>query len=522
MHRVVRIEIKDKNVGTGLLISLDNDKNRDVILTVCHIFGENKGDHWEKWDITKDDVQIISDYYPSLEFEVTDVLYKEGDAAEKDFALIYVKKIDGVIDKANPYIPENDKAFLKCDVVLEGYGREEENNTSRVVYGVLYDFINSERKLYRVNYTENDHVSNLTSAEINKGMSGAPVYSKYNDYFLGMQKMVPSEKSTDGILGIFTYKYCLEQVKCLYQIELPLKCKTNKLINNDSLFKNIHVIKQKFDILPKDNEHIGASIEYQDLSEMRKDFLNELIYTMIDWVYCSEKFEKLKQKSIDNGKTEAAACSEIQHKVYRQFRKNENGKLFAQGQIGELLLFHFIQRYLKAVPLLRKQQIEKSSNNKSTCADVIHYKTENGKNIIVLGESKSFTSAYNFNQAFAEAIDSILYAYNRHREELPLYIHEDFLDKEMDLVAESYLNNTMKNIEIHLVVIVIYNETQKLNITNEDDIKGQIDSIIKDRYSEFNNKDIHIDDNPILNRITYILFPIWKIEELAKGFQELL
>lgn len=523
MHRAVRIEVKNINVGTGLLISLDDDKNQDVILTVCHVFGEDKGGYWERWDITSDDVQVTSDYYTSLEFEVTNVLYKEGDANEKDFALIYIKKLDG-IDEPNPYVPEDDKMFLNCHVLLDGYGREEENGTLRVINGVLHDFINDEHKLYRVNYTENDRVGTLPSVEVNKGMSGGPVYLyKNGTYFMGMQKMVPSPKSTDGILGVFTYKYCLEQIKCLYEIELPLKRRTKSLINNDSLFRHIHVIKQKFDILPESNEHIGASIEYQDFSELRDGFLNELIYTMIDWVYCSEKYEELKQKIINNGKTEAAACSEMQRKVYKQFRRDENGQLlFAQGQIGELLLFHFIQKYLGAVPLLRKEQIVKNPNDDSICVDAIHYKNENDKNIIILGEAKSFTSVYNFNDAFTEAIESILYAYSRHREELALYIHEDFLDKEMDLVAESYLNNTMKKIEVRLVAIVIYNETQKLSITNEDDIKSQIDSIINDRYNQFDNKNIPMEGNPILNRITYILFPIWKIEELAKDFQELL
>ena len=522
MHRVVRIEVKNINVGTGLIISFDEDKNRDVILTVCHIFGEEKDGYWEKWDITRGDVKVISDYYPSLKFEVNEILYKEGDAEEKDVALIYIKKVD-VIDEPNPYVPENEKRFFNCDVILEGYGREEKNNTSRVIYGVLHDFVNEEKKLYRVNYIENDRVGELTSAEVNKGMSGAPVYSRCGNYFLGMQKMVPSVESKDGILGIFTYKYCLDQIKLMYEIELPLKSKTKEVINNDSLFKHVHVIKQKFNIIPDDNEHIGASIEYQDIKELRHEFLNELIYTVIDWVYCSEKFEELKQKSISNGKSENAACSEIQRKVYKQFRRDENGHLlFSQGQIGELLLFHFLQRYIGAAPLLRKEQIKKNSSDDSICSEAIHYKRENDKNIIVLGQAKSFTSAYNFNDAFEKALESILYAYSRHREELALYIHEDFLDKEMDLVAESYLNNTMEKIEIHLVVIVLYNETQKLSITNEENIRSQIDTIINNRYNEFDNKKIHIEDNAILNRITYILFPIWNIEELAKEFQKLL
>ena len=45
--------------------------------------------------------------------------------------------------------------------------------------------------------------------------------------------------------------------------------------------------------------------------------------------------------------------------------------------------------------------------------------------------------------------------------------------------------------------------------------------IIKNRYKAFDNEKIPIKDNQILHRITYIVFPIWKFEELATEFQEM-
>ena len=49
-----------------------------------------------------------------------------------------------------------------------------------------------------------------------------------------------------------------------------------RLINNDSLFNKMFVFHQDFDILPDDKKHYGASIAYQDMSELKDDFLNEL------------------------------------------------------------------------------------------------------------------------------------------------------------------------------------------------------------------------------------------------------
>ena len=64
-----------------------------------------------------------------------------------------------------------------------------------------------------------------------------------------------------------------------------------RLIDNEALFNNIYVVEQEFDILPNDHSHFGAAISYQDISELRRDFLDQLIDTVVDWVYSSEKYK---------------------------------------------------------------------------------------------------------------------------------------------------------------------------------------------------------------------------------------
>lgn len=295
----------------------------------------------------------------------------------------------------------------------------------------------------------------------------------------------------------------------------------DKLIDNKSLFNNIHVITQKFDILPDDKEHLGASIEYQDLFELRQEFLDELYDTIVDWVYSSQKYEKLKKEFIRKGKSESAAVSEIQRKARNTFRGNKNTEeLLIQGQLGELLLFHFIQRYKQAVPILRKMKITTSSKHERFGADAIHFKYENNKPIIILGEAKTYSSNYKFNAAFEDAIESILSTYKSHREEIYSYVHEDFLDDDMNNIAELYIENKLPNVEVHLVSIIVYNETKKINGANETEIKKSIDQIIAQRYAKFDKSKINITENAILGRITYIVFPVWGLDELAEQFQK--
>ncbi|WP_455010903.1 HamA C-terminal domain-containing protein [Mogibacterium timidum] len=296
-----------------------------------------------------------------------------------------------------------------------------------------------------------------------------------------------------------------------------------RLIKNDSLFNMIGVIVQQYDILPNNKEHIGAYIEYQDIQELRDGFVEELSYTIVDWIYSSEKYEEIKKKLVNNGKSEAAASQYIGRKAKNKFRANKNSEnVLIQGQMGELLLYHFIQKCMKAVPLLRKMNIATSSDHERFGADAIHFKIENDKNIIILGEAKTYTSKYKFNEAFSDALDSILNTYNKHRSELGLYVHEDFLDDEMNVVAEKYLNNTLKSVEIHLVSIVTYNELSKIDKIDENTIRNNIKKIIEDRYRNYDKNKIDMIKNPILSRITYIVFPVWDLKELAEKFQKLI
>lgn len=297
----------------------------------------------------------------------------------------------------------------------------------------------------------------------------------------------------------------------------------NHLINNDSLFNYIYVIEQNFDTVPNTHNHYGASINYQDLKELRQEFLDELYDSIVDWVYSSEKYKELKDIAISNGKTDAAASSEISRRAREKFRATKNSdNILIQGQLGELLLFHFIQRLQGAVPLLRKMKITTSPEHERFGADAIHFKYEKEKPIIILGEAKTYTSNYKFNQVFEDAITSILKTYDNHRKEINLYVHEDFLEPEMNKIAEQYINNKLENVEVHLVCIVVYNETSDIKGNSREEIIQKITNVIENKYANFDKKKIDTETNSILKRITYIVFPIWKLDELAKTFQQMI
>ena len=77
------------------------------------------------------------------------------------------------------------------------------------------------------------------------------------------------------------------------------------------------------------------------------------------------------------------------------------------------------------------------------------------------------------------------------------------------------------NVQIELTCLIMYNEDAEIKITDENDIKAQIKRVIEERYSSYDKSNIDINSNPILKRITYIVFPIWKFDELASEFQKM-
>ena len=100
-----------------------------------------------------------------------------------------------------------------------------------------------------------------------------------------------------------------------------------RLIQNDALFNNIYVVEQQFDIVPDDRMHYGAAITYQDLMELRSGFLEQLVDTVVDWVYSSEKYTDLKARFMASGKSEGAAVSQIARKAKEKFRRGDDNLL---------------------------------------------------------------------------------------------------------------------------------------------------------------------------------------------------
>lgn len=114
---------------------------------------------------------------------------------------------------------------------------------------------------------------------------------------------------------------------------------TKRLMPNRALFADIHVISKKFDILPDGNVHYGASIAYQDLQELREDFLVDLMDTIVDWIYSADKYAALKEKETKKGKSEATAHASVQRRARDKFRKGSAILFWYKGNLENYYYF---------------------------------------------------------------------------------------------------------------------------------------------------------------------------------------
>ncbi len=287
------------------------------------------------------------------------------------------------------------------------------------------------------------------------------------------------------------------------------------LSNTDALFAQIYWFKQDLES-PSALSHRGVSINYVDIKEKRDDFLRELKSTVINWVYSKDKYnsiykEELVKRNGDFQNTNAYLMQLVKHK----FRKGH-----PQGQFGELLLYNFIQHFFYAPPLLRKMSLTTNPALERNGADAIHYCNKNGCDLFLLGESKCYESSYSFNKALKASVGSIVSAFEDLENELILYVYDDFLDPELKIKAIELKEGRAGEVRFELVCLIAYNETQDIDDDSEEVIKANIEACLNHRWKNTNSGLYDGIRKSLVNRIHYVVFPIWELDKLLDRFED--
>lgn len=265
---------------------------------------------------------------------------------------------------------------------------------------------------------------------------------------------------------------------------------------------------------PRAASHRGVAIKYVDLKDMQQSFIRELKSTAMNWVYSKDKYSQLFQEELLKRNGDAMNTqSYLQQAADEKFRKG-----CPQGQFGELLLFNFIQYFFKAPPLLRKMPITTNSAVERHGADAIHYQESDDVKFLILGESKCYESKYKFNSALKSSIDSIINSFNNIENELILYQLDDFIDPELQLIAKQLKDGKLSNVRFELVCLVAYEENKNIDASSELEIKTNIEHCINERWAGVASELYDGIREPIIDRINYVVFPVWGLEALLNEF----
>lgn len=289
---------------------------------------------------------------------------------------------------------------------------------------------------------------------------------------------------------------------------------TSKLLApTHKLFEALEVFQISTKLLP-DKDHYGAHVKLLDYKFNKHHLVTRLRSSIIDWVFCKAEARQIFEQEFGPDQDYGAAAAALYQAARETFRPNA-----PQGQFGELLLSGFLQHLFHAAPLLRKQPVRTSDSHERFGADAIHFSNKDGSHLY-LGESKCYISKYKFAEAFAVSLESMNTTLENFATEIKKFSVGGFIEEELSPVASKLLRNELSDLEIHPVSIIIYNESTKLIGDNSIKIKQEIRETIKNQCEKIKAKAYEKILEADLDRLTYIIMPVWELDKLLDEFSK--
>lgn len=283
------------------------------------------------------------------------------------------------------------------------------------------------------------------------------------------------------------------------------------LAPTDKLFEALEVFQVATALRPE-KEHYGAHVKLLDFQFNRKHLVDRMRNSIIEWVFSKKEMKRIFEEEYGLIGDLGGAAATLYSAATETFRTEQ-----PQGQFGELLLSGFLQHLFKAAPLLRKQPVRTSDNHERFGADAIHYSNSNGRHLY-LGESKCYKSSYQFPSAFSTSLESMTTTLNNFTTEIKKFHTGNFIEEEMRAIASGILQNRIEDLEIHPVIIIIYNETRQFTKNTSAEIRKEILDAICHQCKKIDTSAYSTIHPPVLSRYTYIIMPVWDLEGLLQEF----
>jgi len=296
----------------------------------------------------------------------------------------------------------------------------------------------------------------------------------------------------------------------LEKIEISKYNKFNRLLPQMKSFLNtIHLIEHNINFKPESEDHILASVNYNDISGFTTDnFCNELIDNMLNYFISQTN---LQQKEKNNLTKDPRS---LQNQLRRQHNKSFN-KLEFNVQFLDLLTYNLLISLYKATPLLRILKLDRRNSN------VVHVaKNDDGYTIYYI-----FSDIYNFGEDSFESV--LTKGYNEIRSiaknstKDSIYSIDDFIEPEVRPIAEKIMSGdvaNLENIKQKFIFLATFDDKKKFQSDTKYEVMCEINESISSKISS--GIKIPSLQSIIKKSLHYIVFPVYELNKIKKFFEE--
>jgi hypothetical protein len=270
----------------------------------------------------------------------------------------------------------------------------------------------------------------------------------------------------------------------------------------------------------------GVCIKQHSAKDLREDFIESMVAIILDFVYPEERQDAEIGKIRGRGHSKGQAFSLLAQAAQKKFRqyspKMKNNQEFGiKGQFSELLLFVFLQNFFQAVPVLRKMPLITSNKFERYGFDALHIGTQNGVVEFILGEAKTYDREKNaLRAAIEESISSVINHHELLREELGLYIHEEFIPLELEELTYKYMKMIDGPYKETYVCLCCYQANLEFDSLDADAKNKSVMKMIGDEMRKWDNMPWKPHAEKYLPNLHLLLFPIADLGQMLKTFRQ--
>ena len=208
---------------------------------------------------------------------------------------------------------------------------------------------------------------------------------------------------------------------------------------------------KQIEINPRADDTFSNFLEIQDDVNIKakvrgKFFLIKYSYDenreedFIDFILDSLQYYSLTDEEIKECK---GVARKVIKKAYRRFVQRSKS-----GEFGEVILFHILEIFEKAMQIVNKMSLKTSGNMHYHGADSVHFGVNGHLKILYLGESKT---GKKFSEVLGKSLKSVEEFYNSEKDKFEIDMVSGNLSKEIpdDIkqVIKNYLDPTQPNKE---------------------------------------------------------------------------